>query len=432
MQGKEAGLGMKSDKRLLLFAGTTEGRRLFEWLADRGVPVDASAATAYGGELLRGGGCARVLTGRMDEAAMAALLQENAYALVVDATHPYAREVTANIRAACAETGTPFCRLLRPEAAGDGVDAFPTLEKAVAFLAKEEGAILSTIGSKELAALTALPGYRERVFARVLPLPQVVEECTALGFEGKNLIAMQGPFSYELNLAMLRQYGCRFLLTKDSGKAGGMEEKWRAAVDAGARVVLISRPPEADGLPYDEVLARIAALYGLPVQPDEPKPGNAGNTPRKGHFPLFIPTKGRTVLVVGGGAIAGRRVRTLCRFDWTVKVVAPEAGDAVRELAESGALIWEKREFQPGDLDGVYLVTAATDCREVNRQVGELAREIGVFASIADAGEEGSFYFPAIAEMDTVVAGLAGDGRDHTAVKEAAARVRAALSDDDR
>ena len=418
---------MKSDKRLLLFAGTTEGRRLFEWLARRDVPVDVSAATAYGGELLQGGGCARILTGRMDEAAMASLMRENDYALVVDATHPYAREVTANIRAACAETGTPRCRLLRPESAGDGVDAFPNLAEAVSFLVGEEGAILSTIGSKELAALTALPAYRERVYARVLPLPSVVEDCAALGFEGSHLIAMQGPFSYDMNLAMLRQYDCKFLLTKDSGRAGGMEEKLQAAQAAGARVVLISRPPETDGLPYDKVLEQVAALYDLQVQPDEPTPENAGEMPRRGHFPLFVPTRDRTVLVVGGGTIAGRRARTLCRFDWTVKVVAPEAGDAVRELAESGALVWEKREFEPGDLDGAYLVTAATDCREVNRRVGELARETGIFASIADAGEECSFYFPAIAETNTVVAGLAGDGRDHTAVKEAAARVRAAL-----
>ena len=52
----------------------------------------------------------------------------------------------------------------------------------------------------------------------MLSLPSVIEACRELGFEGKNLIAMQGPFSEEMNRAMLRQYDCRYLVTKDSGK----------------------------------------------------------------------------------------------------------------------------------------------------------------------------------------------------------------------
>ena len=92
-----------------------------------------------------------------------------------------------------------------------------------------EGNVLLTTGSKELKVFTEIPSYRDRLYARVLSLPSVVETCSEYGFEGKHLIAMQGPFSREMNEAMLRQYQCSYLVTKDSGKAGGFEEKIQAA-----------------------------------------------------------------------------------------------------------------------------------------------------------------------------------------------------------
>ena len=99
-----------------------------------------------------------------------------------------------------------------------------SIREAVEYLEKTSGNILVTTGSKELSAYTALTDYQERIYARVLSLPSVVEACQKLGFEGKHLIAMQGPFSKEMNEATLRQYECQYLVTKDSGKAGGFGE----------------------------------------------------------------------------------------------------------------------------------------------------------------------------------------------------------------
>ena len=93
------------------------------------------------------------------------------------------------------------------------------------FLEGTKGNILLTTGSKELGKFTALTDGGERIYARVLSLPSVMETCKGYGFEGKHLIGMQGPFSMELNAAMLRQYDCRYLVTKDTGKAGGFQEK---------------------------------------------------------------------------------------------------------------------------------------------------------------------------------------------------------------
>lgn len=153
--------------------------------------------------------------------------------------------------------------------------------------------------------------------------------------------------------------------------------------------------------------------------------------PLRSHFPLFLPAAGKKVLVVGGGTIATRRIRTLCRFDWQVTVVAPELTEEAQSLAEEGRILWEKREFRPEDVAGMFLVVAATDCREVNRLAGEAAKQQGIFVSVADSREECTFFFPAIAENSYVVAGIAGDGSSHKETACSAEKVRKALQQED-
>ena len=101
-------------KKLLIFAGTTEGRMLAQAMAEKGFLVTASVATGYGREVLPQGENLTVLTGRLDEGAMEGLLEKEGFCQVVDATHPYAQDVTQNIRKACEKVGTPYLRLLRP------------------------------------------------------------------------------------------------------------------------------------------------------------------------------------------------------------------------------------------------------------------------------------------------------------------------------
>lgn len=100
-----------------------------------------------------------------------------------------------------------------------------SVQAAAEYLDQTQGNILLTTGSKELAGFTGMKDYQERLYARVLSLPNVMQACAELGFEGKHLIGMQGPFSRELNAAMLRQYDCKYLVTKDTGRAGGFQDK---------------------------------------------------------------------------------------------------------------------------------------------------------------------------------------------------------------
>ena len=128
--------------------------------------------------------------------------------------------------------------------------------RRVRFLDKTEGKILITTGSKELSTYTKIRDYQDRCYARVLSTKEAVEESVKLGFEGDHLIAMQGPYSEEMNTALLHHVQADFLITKESGNAGGFEEKVRAAVKTGTTLVVVERPEE-EGESFEEVIERV-------------------------------------------------------------------------------------------------------------------------------------------------------------------------------
>ena len=227
--------------RVVIFSGTTEGRELSRDLAAAGVSVTVCVATDYGQELQ--GECPgiEVRTGRLEEDGMVSVLQ--GADLCVDATHPYAREVSRNIRSAAQRAEVPLRRLLRPASPlPDGSVTVADAHEAAAWLADHPGNVLLTTGSKELSVYAPLGG--DRLFPRVLPSVASLTLCQEAGIPRKNIIALQGPFSRELNLALIRQYQISCLVTKDGGAAGGFPEKAEAAREAGIPLVVLRRPEE--------------------------------------------------------------------------------------------------------------------------------------------------------------------------------------------
>ncbi|MEY8427687.1 precorrin-6A reductase [Lachnospiraceae bacterium 46-15] len=253
--------------KVIVFAGTTEGRLIAEFLGKRKVPAHICVATEYGEELLPESGCLEISHERLDEKSMELLMREKNLPLVIDATHPYAAEVTENIRNACERTGASYVRVLRENQGnmdvGDCIFA-DSVEEAVSILEQTEGNLLVTTGSKEAVKYTALSGYQNRVFLRVLSLPQVADECARLGFKGRNLICMQGPFSKELNAAMLRQMDCKYLVTKMSGSTGGFQEKLDAARECGCIPVIIGRPLKETGISVNACKRLLCEKLSLP------------------------------------------------------------------------------------------------------------------------------------------------------------------------
>ena len=238
--------------KILLFGGTTEGRELARSLASRGHDVTVCVATELGAEELRGIPGLDVRAGRLPVQAIEAMAAD--YDLCVDATHPYAAHISASVRTACAAAKVPLRRVARPAGASPDCITVPDQGAAAAFLAEREGNIMLTTGSKELHEYGLLDP--ERVFARVLPTHEALSACEALGLPHRNIIAMQGPFTGELNEALFRQYDIRWVVTKDGGQPGGLPEKLAAARSAGVRVILIERPEDA-GTDPSALLAEI-------------------------------------------------------------------------------------------------------------------------------------------------------------------------------
>ena len=255
--------------KVIVFAGTTEGREIAEFLDRKGISAHICVATEYGEQLLQGGQNLEISHERLNAEEMELLIKEKKCEMVIDATHPYAAEVTINVKKACEAAEVSYIRVLREnqenQNSGDCLYA-DSVEDAVALLEHTKGNILATTGSKEAAKYTALTDYESRVFLRVLSLPDVVKQCKELGFQGKNLICMQGPFSKELNIAMLRQWDCKYLVTKMSGATGGFQEKIDAARICGCISVIIGRPLKESGLSVNECKRILCQKFSLKSQ----------------------------------------------------------------------------------------------------------------------------------------------------------------------
>ena len=255
--------------KICIFGGTTEGRKLAEFLSGQPCDVTVCVATDYGQTLLPESEHISVSARRLPVGEIVSLLTEHRFDLVIDATHPYAQSITKSIASACRETRTLRWRLLRSASGVSSEHTYvETVSDAAAFLAGTEGNILLTTGSKELAGFSQLPGFSERVWARVLPLQSSLDACAQAGLPASHIFAMQGPFSEVMNAAMLRTIGAQYLVTKDGGAPGGFEEKEAAAKSAGARLVVIGRPPEEEGLSLSKTISALCTRFGFAPKPE--------------------------------------------------------------------------------------------------------------------------------------------------------------------
>lgn len=244
--------------RVVIFSGTTEGRELSAETAAMGAETVVCVATEYGKLMQEHVPNTQTLSGRMDAGEMAKVL--SGADLCIDATHPYAREASRNIREAAKTANVPCHRLLRRESKlPPDCILVDSAADAARFLQSTEGNILLTTGAKELAAFSLV--QRHRLYPRVLPVQESLAACEGMEIPRGNVIAMQGPFSCELNMALIHQFSIQWLVTKDGGVAGGFAEKAEAAQQTGARLVVIRRPKE-DGEPYETILELCKEMMG--------------------------------------------------------------------------------------------------------------------------------------------------------------------------
>lgn len=242
---------------VLIFGGTTEGRLIAQALARNGIQAELSVASEYGEKLMEASDFSelspaeasflRIRSGRISREGMEGLLK-NGYLAVVDATHPFASVVTEYIRQVFPEkipvvrlerdlfhSGENFCRYF-----DSASECAAALEKFS--LLNPDSRILLTTGSKDLKIFCGNGSVRKNLVVRVLPAFESLGLCMEAGLEGSQIVAMQGPFSVRMNETQIRDFGISVIVTKESGKAGGLDSKIEAAKNCGIKCFVIRKP----------------------------------------------------------------------------------------------------------------------------------------------------------------------------------------------
>lgn len=252
---------------ILVLSGTRDGREIVYSLKDKGFSLIVTTATGYGRSLYEEGDGLRVISKRFDYEEMKVLLKDNSIKLAVDATHPYADKVSANITKACKDLDIPYIRYQRKESRleeyKDIIEWVADYDEAAERLSKAVGNILLTTGSKTLEVFSSRVAV-SRLYPRILPTSNILKKCEELGFKPSNIIAMQGPFSKEMNIEMIKKYDIDALVTKDSGKVGGTIEKLEAAKELSIPVIIISRPQNKEESAFDsaqELIDKVSEIY---------------------------------------------------------------------------------------------------------------------------------------------------------------------------
>lgn len=402
--------------KILIFGGTTEGRVLAERLLKHNIDVTVSVATESGKEVLKKD--IKCLVNRLNKDEMKSLIKE--YNLIIDATHPYAVEATENISLACIEESKEYIRLIRKEETAENAIYVKDIAEAIEYLNSVEENILLTTGSRDLHMFLKIKDFNERVYARVLPTIDVLKKCNELGLKTKNIIAMQGPFTKETNIAILKQINAKYMVTKESGKVGGFREKVEAAALANAKLIVIGRPLNENGFTLDKIERKIIKDFNIDIKEEYTR-----------YFPLFINLNGKTVRVFGAGVIATRRIKTLLDFNCNIEVISPSASEEIKALSKENRIKHIKREYSIGDCREASLVLAATNNREANHSIYLECKEKNILCSIADSKDECSFYFPGVVCSENIVVGVTASGKSHRAAKIATEKVRNLFKEED-
>ncbi len=242
--------------RIMVIAGTKDAKEIITGIIKPGREILATVTTGYGKQLLENIPGLKVMEGAMDSSHMFRLIKKHEISFIIDASHPFAAQVSVNAMNACENAGIDYLRYEREDMKTgyeNAIYADDFLEAAKSSN-QVEGSILLATGSKNLNVFTEnITGYKERLFVRVLPESSVIEKCESMGLASHNIFAAKGPFSREMNIEMLKHCGAKVLVTKESGSTGGAPAKVSAAEFLNIPIIIIKRP----GLEYRDKVSRI-------------------------------------------------------------------------------------------------------------------------------------------------------------------------------
>lgn len=244
---------------ILFLAGTSDARELAIEMKASGFELLTTVVTESAAKSLRELELP-VRVGRLSAEEMVTLIQEFNMKAVVDASHPFAEEASQNALRAATNAGVPYFRYEREvqQFQHEHLTIVNDYEEAAELAAEKRGVIMLTTGSKTLQIFTEkLIGLENtRLIARMLPRLDNMEKCQQLGVEQKNIVAIQGPFSKDLNKSLYDQFGVTLMITKESGKVGSVDEKLEAALENGIETIMIARPK----ISYENVYSQFKEL----------------------------------------------------------------------------------------------------------------------------------------------------------------------------
>jgi len=239
---------------IFIAAGTQDGRELAGYILENGYAVTASVVSQYGQELLNRYSGIKVNDRAMDEAGFIEYFTHNKVDCFVDASHPYAANISVNAMKACRECHVPYIRYERESSQLDYDKAYyvDSVEEAANKAGEIGKHVFLTTGSRSLPIFAKADSLKNcEIVCRILPETEVIREARELGFSPNNIIAMQGPFSKDLNKELFLKYNADVVVTKNSGTLGGADTKFAAVKELGLPLVIIDRPK----IKYDNVTA---------------------------------------------------------------------------------------------------------------------------------------------------------------------------------
>lgn len=234
--------------------GTSEGRKILSLMNEYTNEIAVTTATTYGGDLLKEFNIKVLNTKPLNKEEMVNWIKVNGIDVLVDASHPYAQEVTKTALECSKELEIQFVRYERQGALekvnNENIIRVKDYNEAIRVIKEIEGNILNTTGGNNVSKFLNLD-FKYRIIHRILPAPKVLGKIVEAGISIKDIIAMQGPITYELEKAFIHQYNAKAILTKDSGVEGGVLEKYNAAKEANIKLIVIDRPNFIGDLIFD-------------------------------------------------------------------------------------------------------------------------------------------------------------------------------------
>jgi precorrin-6A/cobalt-precorrin-6A reductase len=247
---------------ILLLGGTTEARTLAQVLRSQGYPVWVSVASDFARNFLPQDIPMR--SGPFSAESLEAFLHTHHIRVIIDATHPFAQDIKRNARRVAQALHIPYLAYERPRVeTPTSVIRVGSFLQAVEALSPYERIFLA-IGSKNLAPFVNLKKKGKAIRVRVLPVSSSLKRCEDLGLQPQEIVAISGPVSTALNRILFEEFGADVVVSKESGREGGLLEKVEATVALGIPLVLIERPRSFGEVFYElgALLDRLGELYG--------------------------------------------------------------------------------------------------------------------------------------------------------------------------